>query len=64
LTEFLLLLTELKYFFKKKFYNIVSFFQWFSEGKIPDAATIHAARKQRQHQREMGDFIPLEDPSR
>ncbi|KAL1131746.1 hypothetical protein AAG570_011359 [Ranatra chinensis] len=30
-------------------------------GKIPDAATIHAARKQRQHVREMGDFIPLSD---
>uniref|UniRef100_A0A146LW58 GC-rich sequence DNA-binding factor 1 n=2 Tax=Lygus hesperus TaxID=30085 RepID=A0A146LW58_LYGHE len=32
-------------------------------GKIPDAATIHAARKQRQHQREMGEVVPLpEEP--
>lgn len=31
----------------------------FLEGKIPDAATIHAARKQRQHVREMGEVVPL-----
>uniref|UniRef100_T1HQR8 GCFC domain-containing protein n=1 Tax=Rhodnius prolixus TaxID=13249 RepID=T1HQR8_RHOPR len=29
------------------------------KGKIPDAATIHAARKQRQHVREMGEVVPL-----
>ncbi|KAK9498494.1 hypothetical protein O3M35_003118 [Rhynocoris fuscipes] len=29
------------------------------KGKIPDAATIHAARKQRQHVREMGEIVPL-----
>ncbi|XP_014239886.1 PAX3- and PAX7-binding protein 1 [Cimex lectularius] len=32
-------------------------------GKIPDAATIHAARKQRQHVREMGEIVPVPDES-
>ncbi|XP_066907774.1 PAX3- and PAX7-binding protein 1 isoform X2 [Halyomorpha halys] len=30
-------------------------------GAIPDAATIHAARKQRQHVREMGEVLPVPD---
>lgn len=30
-------------------------------GTIPDAATIHAARKRRQKAREQGDFIPVEE---
>lgn len=30
-------------------------------GKIPDAATIHAARKKRQRARELGaDYIPVD----
>uniref|UniRef100_A0A023EZG3 Putative transcriptional regulator binding to the gc-rich sequence n=1 Tax=Triatoma infestans TaxID=30076 RepID=A0A023EZG3_TRIIF len=33
------------------------------KGKIPDAATIHAARKQRQHVREMGEIVPLPEES-
>lgn len=32
----------------------------FSEGQIPDAALIHAARKRRQQARDLGeDFIPI-----
>ena len=33
---------------------------YFSEGAIPDAATIHAIRKRRQMARE-NDFIPLDE---
>lgn len=33
-------------------------------GVIPDAATIYAMKKHRQMAREMGDFIPVEDPEK
>ncbi|KFM74139.1 GC-rich sequence DNA-binding factor 1, partial [Stegodyphus mimosarum] len=33
-------------------------------GIIPDAATIYAMKKHRQMAREMGDFIPVEDPEK
>lgn len=33
-------------------------------GVIPDAATIYAMKKHRQMAREMGDFIPIEEPEK
>ncbi|XP_055387632.1 PAX3- and PAX7-binding protein 1 isoform X2 [Condylostylus longicornis] len=34
---------------------------YLESGSIPDAAMIHAARKERQKAREQGDYIPLEE---
>ncbi|GFS67855.1 PAX3- and PAX7-binding protein 1 [Nephila pilipes] len=44
--------------------KVNSFKNVLQSGVIPDAATIYAMKKQRQMAREMGDFIPLEDPEK